>query len=357
MVFLLASPVEMAYQAVLMDLIVTVQAVNNPIEVGQEVVIAGTVVDHAGKPISEAEVKIRIDKEYVITHTDETGNFRYEFGAWTGNPGRYSVNAIVTDKNERIGIANGDLHVRGSISLTDQTSYSLGLFDKSRFENIDPSEFQNDPISITLYNYYQGLKQKLQQEELRQKLLEEKQIYLEMQRNLATQMLQRAIEEEKPGAGTYTGWKYDVFVSNLNPSIKEIIVNQLNYTVNTFNEAQQAMEEVLRQGGTMEDARKAYNEKASVPREIMERLTYTSFESEAINQTDSDYIIEQQTELEPDNNLTAEAHTASAFELSTNGATISVAENVTTIFLNVNGSIIELKINGTQIRLLTNYNN
>ena len=47
-------------ESVLWDLIITVNVVNDPIISNENPVVSGQIVDHAGKPIQNAEVQIRI---------------------------------------------------------------------------------------------------------------------------------------------------------------------------------------------------------------------------------------------------------------------------------------------------------
>ena len=344
-------PSEMSYQATLMDLIISVHLENNPIEVGEKAIITGMVIDHAGKPVSNAEIKIRFDRVSVTTFTNSTGNFSHDFGNWTGEPGRYILNIMATDENSKIGIADTDFLVRGPVPITAETSHNLGLLDKTKFENMKPETLKDDPLTLTLYNYYQKLKNQLEEEELIQKQIDEKNAYLAEQRRIADEMLKQAILEERPRAGTYSGADYDTFVSNLDPSIREIIVSQLNYTVNAFAEAQFAMEQVLSQGGSIEEARAAYYEKAAVPRELMELLTYSEYEIEQMKKLADEPIIENSTNIEAILNSTVieEEDFVEPVNVNNNGTTILVNENVSTIFLNINGTIIELIVNGTNI--------
>ena len=82
-----------------------------------------------------------------------------------------------------------------------------------------------------------------------------------------------AVPFTAPGSGTFTGRNYHVFLDNLDPAVQGILENQLNHTKNMFEDAQNAMNEVLKNGGTMAEARKAYFERASISRDQMETLT------------------------------------------------------------------------------------
>lgn len=332
-------------ESVLWDLLIDVTLEKNPIQVYENPIVNGTIVDHAGKPISSAEVKISLENESIITLTNATGEFRYEFEN-VSVPGYYIVNVVASTNDTRKGIAQTYFQVKGPILVSSQSAYNLDLINSTHYEKINPNQSEEDPIAFTLYNYYQDLQIKFKEEEEKQKEIDEYQQYLQERRRIANELQEKIIEEENPGAGTYSGWKYDKFVDNLDLDVKEIIVNQLNYTINVFEEAQLAMEEVLENGGTMAEAREAYYEKAAVPRELMESLSSNQIEevgfAGVINSTlnnEVGEIINNQTQ----NDSGTENATKNT------STTIEIPENVTTIFLNVNGTVIELFVNGTEI--------
>ena len=334
-------------ESVLWDLLISVYYEKNPIQNYENPIVMGYVVDHAGKAVSNATVTIRLDKESQTIITNSTGFFKNEFDR-VSTPGYYSVNIMATTEDGRMGLESETLHVLGEISVTTQSAYDLDLMNSTYFEKINQVQEQNDPLSLTLYNYYLELQAKLAEEESKQTEIDQYQQYLQQQRDLAYQLFQQILEEKNPGAGTYSGWKYDVFVDNLDLSVREIIVNQLNYTINSFYEAQIAMEEVLENGGTIEEARQAYYAKAAVPRELMERMTVLNQTSaseleELTNSTDNALLLDTKVESienEIDNS---------------NSTIIQLSENVTTLYLIINGTIIELFVNGTEITQVENF--
>jgi len=338
-------------ESVLWDLLIDVSLEKNPIQVYENPIVNGTIVDHAGKPVSSAEVKISLENESVITLSNATGEFRYEFEN-VSVPGYYIVNVVASTNDTRMGITQTYFQVKGPILVSTQSAYNLDLFNSTHYEKINPSQLQEDPIAFTLYNYYQDLQIKFQEEEEEQKEIDEYQQYLQEQRRIANELQEKIIEEKNPGAGTFSGWKYDKFVDNLDLDVKDIIVNQLNYTINVFEEAQFAMEEVLENGGTIEEARQAYYEKAAVPRELMERLSSNQVAeigfAGIINSTSDNEKLVETISNQTENDLVLE-------NASNNTSTIiELPENVTTIYLSVNGTIIELFLNGTEISQIGN---
>ena len=97
--------------------------------------------------------------------------------------------------------------------------------------------------------------------------------YIEEQRKIAEELKAKKIEEYKPGAGIHGGLNYENYISSLKPEIRDLVVNQMNHTKNTFQEAQMVrFDEILANGGTYEEAREAYLKLISMSRESLEKF-------------------------------------------------------------------------------------
>jgi len=103
----------------------------------------------------------------------------------------------------------------------------------------------------------------------------EYQLFIEEQRRIAAEKLEAAISKENPGYGIYSGWRLDVFLDkfDFNDPLKILFSTQLNYTLQKFDEARNAMLTVIENGGTWEEARQAYLEAASTSRAELEILS------------------------------------------------------------------------------------
>jgi len=86
--------------------------------------------------------------------------------------------------------------------------------------------------------------------------------------------LQEKLKIENPRASDYIDTLYyERFVANLDLSVKDIFLGQLNYTTKIWSDAQLAMNKVLESGGTWQEARQVYFEKAAISQQIMEHFT------------------------------------------------------------------------------------
>lgn len=340
-----------AAESTLWDIQISLNLEKSPLTEEDVPVIFGTVSDHAGKPIPDAEVKIRLGGDSIITTSDEFGSFTVVFSDFDEMPGSYIVNAYATSE-DKIGLKSIDFQVKGTISVFAHTEKILSTDTAIKYLQASEEDFENDPLGLTLYNYYQDLQDQLFEEQKEQLDLIAEQQYIDEQRELSLQLTKQIIEEENPGAGIYAGFKYERFVSNLDLAVRDIIVNQLNYTVDVFVEAQNAMDEVLANGGTYEEARQAYFEKATISREMMEALTVNQTSNDFVNDTNSELELISESSVNGTENLVEEVD--SGLVLNVNGTMIDVGKSGSIIYLNINGTIFEFFVNGTEITQVTN---
>jgi hypothetical protein len=341
-------------ESVLWDLLITVNVENTPILVNENPMVSGQVVDHAGKAIQNVELQIRIGAETIIITTSDTGEFQHEFVGLQLIPGIHEVNVVATSNTEKIGLASADFQVKGELQTFSHTAKLLETSEAVKYLNADPASFEYDPIGLTLYNYYQELQEEYRLEQSLQKEIIEQEIILDELRQISDDISQKVIDEKNPGAGTFSGFDKDVFIDNLDESIKEIIVNQLDYTLSIFDEAQKAMDEVLQNGGTVEEARQVYFEKASISQETMNSMTVINQEEDVQNYLTSTIESTNSTSELQNNSTDVSNEIGDELNLNVNGTSIQVGMSGTTIYLNVNGSIIEFLVNGTEITQITN---
>jgi len=337
-------------EAVLWDLIITVNLEKNPLEVNEKPVIIGTVMDHAGKGVSDVEVKIRFDTQSVVTTTNATGNFRYESDFEQSQPGRYIINVQGTDSDNRIGLAKTDFLVNGQQSIPSQLLRNAELMNLAKYEFEKPENFENDPVGLMMYKYYQEIREDIIEEQNKINEIEELQKFINEQRVMADILLQEAIDERNPGGGTYSGYTYDRFISNLDDEVRDIIVDQLNYTTNRMVEAEKEMNIILQSGGTYEEARQAYFEKASISREIMNDMTVKINKTEnMINTQESNTTNAFEGNTNDSINGTDYRETTNTKQIFINGTSIEVGFDNTTLYVNINGTLVKLVLNGTEI--------
>ena len=258
-------------EAELWELLIDLNVEKGIIYPGETVVVTGKIVNHAYDPIRGAEVFIRTGSDTTKAFTDPEGVFRAEFKDFQRIPGFYTVN-VIASWNGMTGLTSTQFRVSGDVSLVSALQEKLSTDEARNYLSANESDFEKNPIGQTLFKYYHGLLDELilEKKESRESLAEE--IYLEQQRIIAENLRNQAIEAFNPGAGIFTGYQYENYINSLNPEIRDLIASQLNFTKNTFEEAQKLRDEILANGGTYEEAIHAYLDRISFPREVLEQF-------------------------------------------------------------------------------------
>lgn len=274
---MLFSIVSTSY-AELWELVIEVNVEKGTIYSGEPVIITGKVVDQAYKPIRGAEVFIKAGSYTTKAFTDPWGVFQGEIKDFERIPGTYIVN-VIGSWYGMTGLSSTEFQVKGEVSPVSALQEKLSTDEARKYLSSNESDFEKNPIGQTLFKYYHGLLDELiLEQKIAQEPSEEK-IFIEQQRLIAENLRNQAIDEFNPGSGTYEGLQHDDYINGLNPEIKELVISQLNFTKNNFEDAQKIRDEILANGGTYEEARQAYLDKISIPKEILEK-----FNEEKVNQ-------------------------------------------------------------------------
>ena len=170
------------------------------------------------------------------------------------------------------GLSSISFDVKGDASKLSLLEQQLASEQARKYLSAKESDFEKDPIGQTLFHYYHGLLDKLILEKKEKSKPNEEQIRLDEKRKIAEEIRQKDIAFFKPGSGTYDGYQYEYYITSLRPEIKELVISQLNFTKNIFENAQNLREEILENGGTFEEAQKAYLEMITIPKEILEQF-------------------------------------------------------------------------------------
>jgi len=278
-------------QAELWEFIVEVDVENGVVYSGDTVVVTGRVIDHAYEPTRGVEVLIRTGSETTKSFTTPDGVFRGEFRDFQKTPGIYTVN-VVASWYGMTGLSSTQFQVKGDISPVSELQEKLSTEEAIKYLSANEDDFEKNPIGQTLFKYYHGLHDELLIEINEAKEPQADQVFLEQQRRIAENLRNQAIVEFNPGAGTYDGYNYEDYIGSLNPEIRDLVTEQLEFTKNNFAEAQKIRDEIIANGGTFEEARKAYLDRISIPKETLEKfnqeqLEETSEESSEETQEDN----------------------------------------------------------------------
>ena len=268
-------------EAKLWELIIQVNVEKGTVHQGESAIVTGKIVDHSYNPVIDAEVNLRAGIDTKKTLTDKEGAFRVEFEDIQRIPGTYTINIIATSDG-KIGLTSTEFHVNGETSPVVILQDKLATDEAIKYLSANKEDFSKNPIGQVLYNYYQGLLEKLLEEKRKPNNEIIEKMKMAQERKIAEDLRKKAIEEFDPKDGTYQGYSYEEYIRNLNPEIKDIVSSQINFTKNTFEEAQQLKDEIIANGGTYEEARQAYLDKISMSKEKLEE-----FNQEKINKQEA----------------------------------------------------------------------
>ena len=274
-----------ASQAVLWELVIDLNVEKGVINSGETVVITGTIVDHAYKPIRGAEVLIRAGSDTTKAFTDIDGTFKGEFKDFQRIPGTYIVN-VIGSWYGMTGLTSTQFRVTGDVSPVSVLQEKLSTDEAIKYLSANESDFEKNPIGQTLFKYYHGLLEEMILEKKESMIPIAEQIFIEEQRKIAEELKNQKIVEFEPGAGTYEGYRYDDYIRGLNPEIRDLVVSQLDFTKSKFEEAQKIRDEILANGGTYEEARQAYLDMLSIPKEVLEQFNQEKLEELEENSED-----------------------------------------------------------------------
>jgi len=282
---LLLIPLASSSEATLWDLQIQANVENSFIISGERPIVSGVIIDHASKAVHKADVIIKSQSMSIFTTTSQSGEFRVELGKHERIPGNYIVTISASTEDGKTGISSIQFQVKGELDPAAISNSKLSTPEAQKYLNSSPEDFERNPLGLMLYNYYQKLYQEyLEDQKISEKIAQNKAIIEEQKRNEEI-FREKAIEEFNPGAGIFSGPQYENYVNSLNDEIKDVVVGHLEFTRNLYYEAQAVRNEILENGGTAEEAHKAYLEKISTSREMIENL---GNESEVIEENKED---------------------------------------------------------------------
>ncbi len=228
---------------------------------GDARLITGLVMDEKQNPIPDAIVLITMWSGTVETTSDSNGAFTYELPTPPLN-GKFNVNIKAQKDGYLTGYTNTSFFVNDKSESTEKQK--LG----TTFKVVTTDKIRGDPMALKIL---QNIEQNKQQESERLKKLQEindRQKFIEKQREIANQNLLNDLgvwfEQFSPFNPRNA---FLTFASQMDSTVQNIYWAQFNFTEAKTREGLAALQAVLDNGGSEQDARKAFYEKAATPRD------------------------------------------------------------------------------------------
>ncbi len=260
-------------EAKLWDFIVDVEFLKSPINEGKNPILIGTVLDHAYRPLSNIDVKLTVAGESHMLKTDGNGEFGKQIDVTELEPRTYSILVFATDDDGKKGMTRTTLEVSGHTEKSAKYDRQLESMELANdLSKLRPNS--NDPISVILYQHYLKLQENAAKAKYEEKLLDLPQQKIRDARQMTYEKLMQSLEDRPLITRDFDdSTKLGKFLQNLDDEKRTLFELQLNSTKLRFVEAQNIMQEILKNGGTASDARAAYLDYLSITQEEMNSFT------------------------------------------------------------------------------------
>ena len=260
--------------AVFWDLLIDPTVTNDPVPVAGNPELSGIITDHGGDAVIGANVSVRTLGHTAWLETDEHGRFAYSFNETTTTPGLHSVLIHATADGlggEKTGFADITYRVEGGSGLSTEEKI-LATEDARKYLNANENDFTNDLVGSLLYKYYNDLYQIHLEKIAREQQLQEQNNQLLKNRAIALNETNNRIDDNEKKIDQASKYSYEKLISNTDPSIRDDVIHQINYTMTTFQEAQDAIKLIQESGTSYEDAVNIYSESNPLSRETLEMI-------------------------------------------------------------------------------------
>lgn len=237
------------------SLVVTVKPEKTSLEPNEIPVIYGTITDQASRPIADALVNISTSLGTDKVLTDSDGKFRYQYTE-SVSPNQYIVSVKAQKDGYGAGISKTSFFVKGIPSTKQPT-----------FKTVEGDKIKKDPLAFKILRNIEVTQQKQVDQERKLKEIEEKKKFIDEQRVLADQNLQNDLQAWLVQFDPFTPRNaYASFVTQINATLQDVFWGQFNFTEQKINDGLAAKNQIIQNGGTKNDARKAFIQKATTSR-------------------------------------------------------------------------------------------
>jgi hypothetical protein len=223
--------------------------------------------------LSNIDVKLTVAGESHTLKTDGNGEFGKQIDVTELEPRTYSILVFATDDDGKKGMTRTTLEVSGHTEKSAKYERQLESMELANdLSKLRPNS--NDPISVILYQHYLKLQENAAKAKYEEKLLDLPQQKIRDARQMTNEKLMQSLEDRPLVTRDFDdSTKLGKFLQNLDDEKRTLFELQLNSTKLRFVEAQNIMQEILKNGGTASDARAAYLDYLSITQEEMNSFT------------------------------------------------------------------------------------
>ena len=177
-------------------------------------------------------------------------------------------------KNKRSSSVSFSFLAILTISLTISVNYATAESDDPEYDFtvLTGDELINSPLASQILQNIELAKQRMAELQEKQRQAEEYQRYLDEQRLIAQQLLQNDLDRMNNDYAEFTPKAaFESFLTGIDSTVHDVFWGQFNYQQQKVQAGREAMKAVLDSGGSLEEARQAYFQKAATTQtEIIE---------------------------------------------------------------------------------------
>jgi hypothetical protein len=227
--------------------------------------ISGTIISQKQEPIEGADVYITTEFGTAQTKSNQDGLFVYNLpSSPTGD--KFTVSIKAQKEGFLTGNTNTSFFVTGKL---EQQNQKMG----PTFKVVTADKMKEDPIALKILQNIEESKQQEAKRLQRLQEIREQEKFLDEQRQIANQNLLNDLgvwfEQLDPFNPRNA---FSSFVTQMDATVQTIYWAQFNFTETKTKEGLAALQAVLESGGTQQEARKAFYEKAATPRDELLKI-------------------------------------------------------------------------------------
>lgn len=157
--------------------------------------------------------------------------------------------------------------------VMDYGDFAYGETASDQFTVVTDTNL-SDPLVQQILKNIEKAKQDFAESEAKQKETEEKQKIIEEQKNISKNILESDLKQMEKDFEGYTSLAaFNKFLAKIpDENVKQIYTGLFEYQQDKVKQASDALHKVLKNGGTLQEARNAYYEAAKIPRADMIQL-------------------------------------------------------------------------------------
>lgn len=229
-------------------------------------IVSGIIRDQNGNTIEDVTVQITTVLGTSVAITNNDGEFSYRLPE-VHTDEKFTINVKAQKEGYSAGYANTSFYINTTNNIERSKPQEYG-------SNVATDDkLKNDPVAVKILEQIEQSKKR--EEERQQKLreIEEQRNFIAKQREISNQVL---LNDLQSWLDQFDPFKprnaFSAFVSQIDMAVQNIYWGQFNFTESKTNEGLAAMQQVLKNNGTHEEARQAFYEKAAIKQSDMDRV-------------------------------------------------------------------------------------